>query len=166
MRFINNFKKVYRFSLGYRKYIVLYFFMSLFIGFLGVVTPILAAYELVNFTNGIWSKVVLCALLVFCVDVFSSIINFVLKFASQKFSKLVISKIQLEIGKEILKIKLVDIDKHSNGVFIQRLTSDAFSISSVFTFGVSIFTDIINNLGLIIAVFIINFGIGLYFFVF
>lgn len=166
MKFIKNFKRVYQYSYGCRKYILLYFIMSVITSLLGVVIPAISAYQLVNLTDGIWDKVIVCALFIFFVNILSSIIHFISSFSTQKFSKLVISKIQLALGREILKIQLADIDKHSNGVFIQRITGDASSISSVFIYGVFRVTSIIRDLGIFIVVFAINIWIGLFFLLF
>lgn len=69
----------------------------------------------------------------------------------------------MEIGKEILKIRLSDIDKHSNGVFIERLTSDASDIAFAFKFSVSRLHSLISDLGILVIVFTINVWIGLFY---
>ena len=166
MKFINNFKKVYKYSYGYRRYIILYFIMSILISLCGVLIPAISAFQLVNFTNGIFDKVILATLVIFLINVFSAFIDFIEKFGSEKFSKYVISNIQFDLGREILKIRISDIDKNSNGLFIQRLTGDASSITSVFTYGLHIFTGIIRDIGVIIVIFFINIWIGFYFLLF
>jgi len=166
MNFVKNFKMVYKFSYGCRKYIILYFVMSLFVSLLGIIMPIVSAYELLSLTNGIFDKVIFYAFLIFGINILSSIINFFLDFSSQKFSKLVISKIQIAMGREILKIQLSDIDKRSNGLFIQRLTGDARNISSIFTLGVSMITSIIKDFGVVILAFIVDIWLGLFFILF
>ncbi|MBQ6840608.1 MAG: ABC transporter ATP-binding protein [Bacilli bacterium] len=163
MKFINNFKRVLKYSKGCRKYLVVYFILSLTMSLIGILVPYLTSLQLVQLTAGIWNKVILVSIFVFLVRIFNRIIGFFSSFATEKFSKIVVSKVQLELGKELLSIKVEDIDKHSNGVFIQRLTRDAYDITSIFTSGVSIFNNILQDIGVTILVFITNVYIGLYF---
>ena len=166
MKFISNFKKVYKYSHGYKRYIILYFIMSIILSLLGILVPAISAFQLVSLTNSLFDKVILATILIFGINVFIALVSFIEKYGSEKFSKYVISNIQLDLGKEILKINISDIDKHSNGLFIQRLSGDASSITSVFTFGLHIFTSIIRDVGVIVVIFVINFWIGLYFLLF
>ena len=166
MKFINNFKKVYKYSQGYKRYIILYFIMSIIVSLLGILIPAISAFQLVNFSNSLFDKVILATVLVFCINVLGAVISFIQKYGSEKFSKYVISNIQLDLGREILKINVSDIDKHSNGLFIQRLSGDASSITSVFTYGLNIFTGIIRDIGAIVIIFVIDIWIGLYFLLF
>jgi len=166
MKFIKNIKRVFKYAYGYRRYIVLYSILSFVITITGVLVPYLTSLQLVNLTSGVWDKVIFISLFVFVLRLFNNVVDFFSSFATQKFSKLVISKIQLSLGKEMLNIKVEDIDKHSNGVFIQRLTRDARETSSIFTFGVSVFNSIIKDLGVTIIVFVTNIWIGLFFLVY
>lgn len=166
MKFFVNISKIYKYSYGCRKYIFLYFVVSIIVTLVGIVIPVVTSLQLVNLTGGLWDKVVIYSLCLFGLKIFSDFLNLIIGFASQKFSKIVVNKIQLEVGREILKLSLTDIDKHSNGVFIQRLTRDASDISYIFTFGVNSFIGIINGLGVIIIVFLINKWVGLFFIVY
>jgi len=159
--FGKNIKRVYKYSYGSRKYIVVYLVLSFVIMVIGVVFPILSSLQLVNLTEGVWDKVIIYSLFSAFLSIFRNILDIISSISSRKFSKIVIAKIQIELGKEILQLELSDIDKHSNGVFMQRLTGDANEISSIFTFGVTLINDIIRDIGTIIIVFFINFKIGL-----
>ena len=166
MKFFRNFKKVYKYSYGYRRYIIFYFILTIITSLVGIVSPLLLASLLVNLTNEVWNLVIIYTIFIFIVNVLGSFFSFVSQFLTEKFSRFVVSRIQLELGREILSLQLSDIDKHSNGVFIQRLTGDTSSICSIFTFGVSSFTGIISKFGIFIIVFAINKWIGLFFLIF
>lgn len=163
MKFIRNFKKVLKYSKGCRKYLIIYFILSLLISLLGILVPYLTSLQLVNLTSGIWDKVILVSIFVFLVRIFNRIIGFFSSYATERFSRIVVSKVQLELGKELLSIKVEDIDKHSNGVFIQRLTRDAYDITRIFTSGVTIINNIIQDVGVTFLVFATNVYIGIYF---
>jgi len=163
MKFIKNFKRVLKYSKGCRKYLIIYFILSFTMSLLGILVPYLTSLQLVNLTSGIWNKVILVSVFVFLVRVFNRVISFFSSYATERFSRIVVSKVQLELGKELLTIKVEDIDKHSNGVFIQRLTRDAYDITRIFTSGVSVVNNIIQDIGVTILVFVTNVYMGLYF---
>ncbi len=161
MKFFKNFKRIYKYSYGCRKYIVLYFILSFIYSITGIIVPALSALVLTNLTSSNLNLVLFYAFFILFIELFQILINFLSNFTLNKFSKIVISKIQINMGKEILKIKLSSIDKHSNGVFIERLTNDAHVASSIFTQGVDRFNDIIKNFGITIIIFILNYQIGI-----
>ena len=65
-------------------------------------------------------------------------------------------KIQTHLGEEILKLENECIDANSSGVFIQRLTNDASKIADIFNVLNMYLSNIITNIGIFIAVFVIN----------
>lgn len=64
--------------------------------------------------------------------------------------------LQTSLGSEMLKIENKNIDDIGTGVFIQRLTSDTSRISDVFTNLIGNLSNIITNIGVLVAIFIIN----------
>ena len=65
--------------------------------------------------------------------------------------------------KGIVKIRIKDLDDNSSGVFIERLNKDCNELSHIFTMGVGNLTGILSNIGVFIAVFIINKWIFLFY---
>lgn len=166
MRFIKNFKEIYKYSKGSRYYILLYIFASSITVGLSVLMPILSAQVLVNYTEGIWGKVISIALTLVILDIAATIFRLMHQFASEKFTKIVVTKIQLEMGKELLKIKLKDIDTTSNGVFVQRITRDANETANIITDLIFYGTSILGSLGALIVIFSINYKLGLLYILF
>ena len=75
----------------------------------------------------------------------------------------VFKNLQLAVSKEILKIKVSDLDNNSSGVFIERINGDCSQLSHIFTIGCGNLTAIVSNLGIFIAIFLINKYIFLYY---
>ena len=162
MKTIRNIKELSKLVKTSKKYIIMYMLLSILISIVGVIGPLISAKQLVSITEGDWNQVVLIAVLIFFLSIFRSLINLAISFCSEKFSKIIIRRLQIDIASEILKIKVSNIDKHSNGLFIQRMTNDASSLASIFTFGVDSLTRLIMDLGVFIVVYVINFWVGLY----
>ena len=81
---------------------------------------------------------------------------FFTRYFSQIIYRETFIKIQTNLGEEILKLENECIDNYSSGVFIQRLTSDASKIADIFNILNMYLSNIITNIGIFIAVFIIN----------
>ena len=143
MNTLKNIKELSKIISTSKKYIITYILLSLLISIIGLATPLLSALQLVNLTNGLWEQTIIYTIFFFFITIFQSIINFIIAFCTEKFSKIIIRQLQLDIANEILKIKIEHIDKHSNGLFIQRMTNDATSLANIFTFGVDNITSLI-----------------------
>lgn len=64
---------------------------------------------------------------------------------------------------EMLKLETEEIDHHSSGTFVDRLTKDTSDIANIFTQLNYSITDILSNIGVMAAIFIINKWVFLYF---
>jgi ABC-type multidrug transport system fused ATPase/permease subunit len=76
--------------------------------------------------------------------------------SAQRIHREGFKRIQIHLGQEILKIENKCLDASSSGVFIQRLTADTTRIADVFTVLFIHLTNIISDIGIFGAVFIIN----------
>ena len=66
------------------------------------------------------------------------------------------SRIQKDLGKNILKLENNILDKNGSGVFIQRMTNDTARLADIYDILTVYVSRIITNLGIFVAVFIIN----------
>lgn len=162
MKTLKNIKELSKFVKTSKKYIIIYILLSILLSTVGVITPLISAKQLVSITDSLWEQVILTAALIFLLDIFRSLINLAISYCSEKFSKIIIRQLQLDMANEILKTKVSNIDKHSNGLFIQRLTNDATSLARIFTYGVDSITSIIVDLGIFIVIYFINIWVGFY----
>jgi len=163
MKTLKNIKELSKFVSTSKKYIISYILLSILISIVGVVTPFLSAKQLLSISSGLLEQTIIYSVFIFLVYIFNCLIRFTITFCSEKFSKIIIRQLQLDIANEILKIKVENIDKKSNGLFIQRMTNDATNLASIFTFGVDSITSLIVDIGVFIIIYFINVWIGLYF---
>ena len=162
MKTINNIKELSKLVKTSKKYIVIYMFLSILISLVGMVVPLISAMQLVSITNSLWDQVIMYAVFIFGLAIFRGLINLAIAYCSEKFSKIIVRQLQLDIAREILDIKIENIDKHSNGLFIQRMTNDVSSLASIFTYGVNSITSILVDLGVFFVIYFINIWVGLY----
>ena len=75
----------------------------------------------------------------------------------------VLKDVQIDLADEVLKIKTKDIDKTSSGVFIDRLVQDTTRIGDIFIELNFSIMEIVTNIGLLLAIFVINKVMFLYY---
>lgn len=153
---IKNLKKVYDYGKEYRKNLYAFTIITLLFIFVSVIYPMFTARQLTALTNEDYKGLIIATLIVFGFDILNGIKTLVIKRNTQIFFRGVFKKLQLAVSKEILKIKVKELDNNSSGVFIERLNEDCKELSHIFTVGMGNVTSILTNIGIFAAVFIIN----------
>ena len=151
-----NLKKVYQFGIEYKKNLILLCLLSLFFVFINILLPIITAKQLIYITDGLFNQLLGASALILIVDCLRAINHLVIRKNTQVFFRGTTKNIQLKTAKEILKIELSDIDKRSSGTFIQRIGNDTNEMSVIFTRGMGFLTGIVTDVGIFVAIFIIN----------
>lgn len=130
------------------------------INFLGViisvVTPILSAKAIISLTENKLNQLIMIALAIFIVENIRNLIRYKTRYYSQYIYRETFAKLQIDLGQQILKLENEVIDKNSSGVFIQRLTNDTSRLADIFNTLNFNLSTIITDLGIFVAVFIIN----------
>ena len=101
-------------------------------------------------------RLLFIALIIFILSVVDKILSFIyFKYEHLTYRNIQI-KMQSDLGSSILKMQNNTLDKTSSGVFIQRLTSDVNILAEVFNSLSEYISGIITNVGVFIAIFILN----------
>lgn len=123
---------------------------------ISILIPILSAKIIVNLTNSEFKQLIYIALAVFATEVLRNLFRNLGDKLMQMVYRESYNRIQNALGKEVLKLDNQTLDENGSGVFIQRLTNDSSSLSDIFNIIIDCFTSIITNIGIFIAIFIIN----------
>ena len=95
-------------------------------------------------------------LVLFIIELFRNLINYLCNYFSQVIYRETFTDLQLNLGKEILSLTNSCLDHNSSGVFIQRLTNDTSKISDIFNLLSFNLIDVLTDIGIFGAIFIIN----------
>lgn len=153
---LDNLKKAYKYAKKQKKEFILYFLANVILCILGAIIPLLSAKQLLKITDGLLNQLLSISFFILIVELFRNICNFLARKYSQIFAREILKNIQIDMANELLKIETADFDKKSSGVFIDRLVKDTSRISDIFLqLNVSL-TDFITNIGILIAIFVIN----------
>jgi len=153
---INNLKRVYRYGRQYKKNLIIFSIMSITFIVINIVAPIISAKALVYLTDNLYYQLFLAAVVIFLIELVAAINHWILRRNTQVFFRGTTKKIQLASAKEILKLELTDINKSSSGTFIQRIGSDTDEMSKIFTRGMGFLTNILTDIGIFIAILVID----------
>ncbi len=153
---IDNLKKVYRYGKNYKKNLILFTLMSISFIIINIIAPIIVAKQLVYISKNLYVQLFIATIIILGINFIVAINHWILKRNTQVFFRGTTKDIQLSVAKEILKIELSDIDKQTSGTFIQRIGSDTDEMSKIFTRGMGYLTNILTDIGVFAAIFIIN----------
>ena len=158
-----NLKKVYQYGKEYNKNLIFFTVLSFAFVIVNVIYPIFTAKQITYLSTGLFTELAIVTLVVFGLELLRILRMVLIKRNTQIYFTGVFKNLQLAVSKEILKIKVSDLDNNSSGVFIERINGDCWQLSHIFTIGCGNLTAIVSNLGIFIAIFLINKYIFLYY---
>ena len=151
-----NLKFAWQYVKGDRKYLLIIIFVNIIDIILNVITPILSAKIIIELTANNFKRLVFIAIMIFIVNFLSNIVYFIGRTISTKMYRNALSKIEIDLGSNILKLDNNCLDNNNSGVFIQRLTSDTTKMADVFNSMLGMVSIILKDIGVFIAIFIVN----------
>lgn len=162
---IKNLKRVYQYGKKYKKCLIIQIICCIFgIGF-NVVMPLLSAKLIVNFTDSVFNQAILMAIVILTLSITDEIKTLIIRKNTQIFRRGTVRNMQMDLGRETLKLEQSTIDSNSSGMFIQRLTNDTDKMAGMFTTGMGKMTGFISNIGSFIAILIIDWHMFVYYLV-
>ena len=153
---LQNLKKVYKYGKKYRKALIYQCICSIIFITFNIISPIITAKQLVYLTDNLFQQLFIATIMVLIINIFSHLFRVLLRRNTQIFFRGTTRDLQIALGEEILKIEVSEMDKSSTGTFVQRLGSDTDELSRIFTMGMGHLTAILTDIGIFVAVFIIN----------
>ena len=153
---LRNFKRSWKYVKKEKGRLFGCIFLSLLLCVLSVIMPILSAKLLLSLTDGLFEQLLSMAIFIACVEGIVGIFNYVYNLIFSKYLLNVNLEIQTEIVKETLKLEASELDKKSSGIFLDRLNVDTREIADVFARLGDALMDVLSNLGVLIAILVVN----------
>lgn len=154
--FIGNLKFTWNYVKEQRKYLVIIIMAYLFSIVNSILFPLLSAKIVIELTSNDYAQIFIIALVIFVVELFDNFTHFISYYYSSKMYNNILSKIGIEVGRNILKIENSCLEKNGNGVFIQRMTGDTSRLADIFNNLISNVSSFIKYIGILIAIFLVN----------
>ena len=160
---IKNLKKVYKYGKKYKKALIKQIICCIFFITFNIIIPIVTSKQLVYLTDTMFEQLILATIVVLVINILNNFFKVLLRRNTQIFFRGTTRDLQCALGRELLKIETREIDNNSTGTFVQRLGSDTDELSRIFTMGMGHLTGILTDIGIFVAVFIINKTIFLFY---
>ena len=157
-----NLKFVWKYAKEEKNRFILYGILNIFIIAISVLGPILSAKIILALTKEEFSQVIYVAIAILLINLFKNFLGYIGQLVTHKIHRNALAKAEIDLGGEILKLSNTSLEKHGTGVFIQRLNNDIARITDVFGFILNVFSNLIRDFGIFVAVFIINKEIFVY----
>ncbi len=154
--FLKNIKKTWTYIKECRVNLIGYATVSIIEAIIGAILPLISAKIILNITDGIMTQLILSALTVFCIEFILYIAFYFKGFLYEKVYQKTLINLQIAVARETLKLEIKEIDKESSGLFIDRLNKDTQDISAMFMEYTYWTSNVISNIGVLFAVFILN----------
>ncbi len=154
--FIKNIKKTWEYEKADKKSIILILVCDITMIIINVVVPLLMARKIMYLTGGFFDKLLSICIVLLVINIFYNVLNLIMYKRIQYVFSECHKRIELDLGKEILKVENKCLDKNGSGMFIQRITSDVNRISEVFSNILMFGSDIIEEAGIYVAIFVIS----------
>ena len=116
----------------------------------------MSANVVIELTKNNYERIILIAALIFVINFIYNTTHYVARRCSLRVYRNTMSELEIDLGKNIMELENDCLEKNGSGVFIQRMTSDTNKLANVFNSIFGIATRIINYIGILIAIFIIN----------
>lgn len=154
--FFKNIKKTWFYIKDCKANLIGYAIVSIIEAIISAILPLISAKIILNITDEIMEQLILSALTV-CVIEFILWIAFYFKgFLYEKVYQKTLINLQIAVARETLKLEIKEIDKATSGLFIDRLNKDTGDISAMFMEYTYWTSNVISNIGVLFAVFILN----------
>ena len=154
--FLNNLKKSWQYVKEEKARFIPFIILNILIIVITVVIPILSARSIVALTNSKLEELLFMVIIITIIELSRNVINFFRDKITSLIFRDSFTRIQVAIGKEMLKINNKSLDEQGSGVFVQRISGDTYTIANIFTEIFTDITEIMRSIGIFTAIFIIN----------
>lgn len=154
--FFKNIKKTWVFIRECKFNMISYVLVSIMEAIIGTILPLISAKIILNITDGVMNQLILSALTVLIIELILYVLYYFKAFFYQKIYQKTLINLQVAVARETLKLEVKEIDKSSSGIFIDRLNKDTQDISSMFMEYAYYASYVISNIGVLVAIFILN----------
>ena len=159
----NNLKLTWQLTKGSRGYLIGLIILSIILCVISAIIPTLSAKQVLYINESTFDKLILTTIYVLLFELSTNIFRYFHRKLGQLFYKKMLVNIQIELSRETLKLETEEIDNNTSGLFINRLGQDTSTLADIFEKLIDVITEILTNIGILFAIFLINKIMFIYF---
>lgn len=154
--FVKNLKFAWKYTRNQKWKLVILFFVNIASIIVSIIVPINYAKVTVALSNNEMHRLLAVAIVMIFIDLSRAVLSYFNSFIAQVIYKDSFSKIQVELGKETLKLENSVMDKNGSGVFVERISSDASNLADIFYSLFDYVSSIITAIGKYVGVLVLS----------
>lgn len=154
--FFKNLMFVWKYARGEKGYLIIASIVNILCSLFQVVLPILSAKIIISLTESNFTSIIMLAIAMVFINFFINLFYYVFRRCAIRVYQITLSNMEIDLGRNILKIENKCLDKNGSGVFIQRLTNDTSKLANVFNSMLDLICDLFKYVGILVAIFIVN----------
>lgn len=158
----SNLKFTWKYAKDLKNILIKYILCNVVSIIISIVVPMISAKIIIALTDNSFEQLIYMAVLIFFIENLRNFIHYFARYYSQVMYRESFIKIQTDLGKNILRLENKIIDENNSGVFIQRLTNDTSRLADIFNVLNMYISNIIMNIGIFGAIFIIDKTVFIY----
>ena len=158
-----NLKLTWKLTKGSRGYLILLMILSVILCAISAIIPTFSAKQILYINASTFDKLILITLSILIFELSVNILRYFHRKTDQLFYRKTLVNIQIELAKETLKLETEEIDNNTSGLFINRLSQDTSRLADIFERLIDVIIEILTNIGILFAIFLINKIMFLYF---
>lgn len=158
-----NIKRLWKYVKNYKKELIGSIICSILLCIISAISPVIYAKLLLKISNNLTNGLIKIALLVFALEIMRNIFSFIYAKVVNTYTKKAILDLQYQLINETLKLEIKELDKKSSGLFIERINNDTNEMINIFNQFSDSLMEFLTNIGILVAIFIINKIFFLYF---
>lgn len=151
-----NLKFTWKYAKNEKKYFIVTIISNIMWIAISIILPILSAKIIMALTNNDFIRIISIAIMLLVINTLGNIFKYISRVASIKIYRNTLTKLEIELGENILRLENKCLDDNGSGVFIQRMTNDTSRLADIFNNLLSQISGIIQYIGIIVAIFIVN----------
>ena len=159
---LKNLSKLWSFIKKEKIRIIVFSIFSITLAIIYIVYPFYGAKRLSYLTIGDVDKLLYVACFIFILNILESIVAYFKTKFSIIIQKNIFKDLQNKLGSEILKLTTFTFDREGSSVFVQRMTSDVYKITNVYSQIIETISSMIKITGVFFLLYTLNIYIGLY----
>ena len=154
--FFKNLKFTWKYTKNSKSLLIKYLICDLFSVIIRLIIPILSAKIIIYLTdNKLYQLINISVIVLLCEISYNLLYRFSRKYMNTIYHN-TLTKLEVDLGNNILKLESEIINEKGSGIFIQRLTSDTSRLADIYVALNIYLTSIITEIGMYIVVFLIN----------
>ena len=159
---LKNLKKLWSFIKKEKIRIIIFSIVTFILAIIYIIFPLYGAKRLTYLNTGLLDKLLYVSSFLFFLNILEAVFAFIKTKVSIIIQRNIFRDLQNTLGREILKLTTFTFDREGSSVFVQRMTSDLYKITNIYSQIIDTVSSIIKVIGVFVLLYTVNIYAAVY----